>query len=125
VVLCEDQRQGHATVFAVTVKGEPVAVNVVLCYLDGEQTYRAAGGEVPKASALRQAVFELPGSMARELKVWTHQITPDGQSERLPTVVDLACGGEPPRTYDLRVAGEQVLAPLTGGACRVQISLAR
>jgi len=71
---------------------------------------------------LREAVFELPPSQARELKVWVHQITPEGESERVPAVVEISSGEQSPRQFDLGAIGEQVLVRLSGG-CTVQIRL--
>jgi hypothetical protein len=123
VELRDDQREGQAAAFAVTVEGEPAASQARLCYADGERTCQTAVGHVPKLSALRQATFELPATQAKELKVWAHRVTRDGQSERLPALVEIACRGESTRQFDLRVAGEQVLVPLTSGGCTVQITL--
>jgi hypothetical protein len=72
---------------------------------------------------LRQAIFELPTRTARELKVWAHQITPDGQSEPVPAIVEVSCAGYPTMQFDLQTAGEQVLVPLANGGCTVQINL--
>jgi hypothetical protein len=123
VELRDDRRDRHGAMFLVTVKGELAAARVRLSYADREQTCQAAAGDVPEVSALRQAVFELPPSQARELKVWVHQITPEGESERVPAVVEISSGEQSPRQFDLRVLGEQVLVRLSGG-CTVQIRLA-
>jgi hypothetical protein len=122
VELRDDQRERQGTVFGITVKGEPVRTNVRLRYADREQTCEAAAGGVPELSALREAVFEIPANDVRQLKVWAHQISPAGQSERIPAVVNVACGGQSAEQFDLRLIGEQILVPLTGGKCTVQIS---
>jgi len=62
------------------------------------------------------------GKSARELKVWVHQITPEGESERVPAVVEISSGEQSPRQFDLGAIGEQVLVRLSGG-CTVQIRL--
>jgi hypothetical protein len=123
VELRDDQRAGQAPVFAVSIKGEAAAANVRLRFADGEQTCEAAGGNLPKFAMLRQAIFELPTSKARELKVWAHRITLDGQSEPVPGMVDVSCAGDPTKQFDLQTAGEQVLVPLASGGCTVQISM--
>jgi hypothetical protein len=123
VELRDDQRDGQGAVFAVTVQGEPAEAQVRLRYADGEQTRQDSAGRVPRMAALQQAVFEVPATRARELKVWVHQVTRDQESGRLPALVDIAWGDETTRQFDLRVAGEQVLVPLTSGRCTVQISL--
>jgi amino acid permease len=122
IELRDDQRDGQAA-FAVTVQGQPAVANVRLRYADREQACQAAVGGVPMLSALRQAIFEIPVGRARELKVWAHQITREGQSQRLPALVEVTSGGESTRQFDLRDAGEQVLLPLRSGECTVQISM--
>jgi hypothetical protein len=124
VELRDDRRDQHGAVFLVTVKGEPASARVRLAYADREQTCQAAVGDVPEVSALRQAVFELPPSQARELKVWVHQITREGESERVSAMVEISSGEQPPRQFDLGAAGEQILVGMSG-ACTVQIRLTR
>ena len=123
VELRDDQREGQGAAFAITVKGEPAGAQARLRYVDGEQTSQESAGRVPEIAALRQAIFEVPAAQARELKVWAHQITRDRESRRLPALVDISCGGEAARQFDLQVTGEQILVPLTSGRCTVQVTL--
>jgi amino acid permease len=123
VELRDDRRDQHRAVFLVTVKGELAPVRVRLSYADREQTYDTAVGDVPEVSALQQAVFKLPPSQARELKVWVHQITREGESERVPGIVEISSGEQSPRQFDLGVLGDQVLVRVSGGST-VQIKLA-
>lgn len=123
VELRDDHANQRRAVFSVTVKGEHAATQVRLSYAAGERTSQAATGDVPDVSALRQAEFELSPSPARELKVWVHQLTRERQSEAVPAMVDISSEAQPPRQFDLRVVGEQVLVPLSTGRCTVQIKL--
>jgi hypothetical protein len=123
VELRDDQREGQGAVFAITVKGEPASAQVRLRYADGERTCQDSAGRVPEIAALRQAIFEVPTTQAKELKVWAHQITREQVSGRLPAVVDISCGGEATRQFDLRLTGEQIVVPLTSGRCTVQVTL--
>jgi hypothetical protein len=95
---------------------------VRLGYADGEQQIRAATGTVPSFSSLRYVNFRLPATQARELKMWAHKITPEGDSEGLPVWLEVHCGGEK-KEFDLKLSGGQVVLPLNGEACRLTITL--
>jgi amino acid permease len=122
VELREDRSEGEQARFAVTAGGQPAETEVRLGYPDGEQHHRAATGEVPTFSALRYARFQLPVTRAQELKVWAHEITPEGDSEGLPALLEADCGREK-EEFDLKLAGGQVTLPLTGEACHLEITL--
>ncbi|MFQ5794628.1 MAG: helix-turn-helix domain-containing protein [Candidatus Bipolaricaulia bacterium] len=112
--------EGQA-VFSITADGQPTATQVRLGYPDGEQQYRTAIGEVPEFASLRYAAFHLPEDQAHELKVWVHAVTPEGESEGLPALLDLHCGNETTR-FDLRLSGGQVVLPATNKACQLEIT---
>ncbi len=90
-------------------------------YADNEQRRYEAGSEVPAFLSLRSAIFRLPATQAKELKVWTHRITPDGDSEGLPALLEVHVASET-RRFDLKLSGGQVLLPLTSGECWVEIT---
>jgi amino acid permease/predicted transcriptional regulator len=110
-------------VFAITAGGQPVTAEVRLGYPEGEQRYQAATGEVTAPSSLRYATFQVPAEQAQELKVWAHKVTPEGDSESLPALLEVRCGDETTR-FDLKLSGGQALLPLTGETCRLEITLA-
>jgi len=113
-----EEREG---VFAVTAGGQPATAEVRLGYPEGEQRYQAATGEVPTSSLLRYAIFQVRAEQARELKVWAHKTTPEGDSEGLPALLEVRCGDATTR-FDLKLAGGQVTVPLTSAACRLEIT---
>ena len=129
VELREDQSEERGAVFAVTASGQPATADVRLAYPDGERHYRAAAGEVPTFSSLRRATFQLPAGqlegqpkLADELKVWVHRVTPDGDSEGLPALLEVHCGEETTQ-FDLKLSGGQAVLPLKGEPCRIEIAL--
>jgi hypothetical protein len=124
VELREDLRAGGQSAFAIISSGQPAMAEVRLVYPDGEQHYQAASGEVPAPAALRYAIFQLPAGQAKELKVWAHKVTPEGESEALPALVDVRCGDKVTR-LDLKLSGGQALLPITGEVCRLEITLKR
>jgi amino acid permease len=115
------QPEGWAT-FAITASGQPASAEVRLGYGDGERQIQTATGQVPRFSSLRYVNFHLPATQAQELKVWAHRITPEGGSEGLPARLEVHCDGEK-REFDLKLSGGQVVLPLTGESCRLEITL--
>jgi hypothetical protein len=124
VELREDTRPGDKAraVFTITADGQPVAGEGQMKYADGEQRPYKAGSEVAAFSSLRSAAFRLPATQAKELKVWAHRITPDGDSEGLPGLLEVHLANET-RRFDLKLSGGQVVLPLTGGECWLEIKL--
>ncbi|HEX7587819.1 MAG TPA: hypothetical protein VF478_05845, partial [Anaerolineae bacterium] len=78
IELRQDRRLGMRDEFNVTATGRPLSVDVRLEYAEGEQRSNAFTGIVPSFAKLRTIGFELPASRVRHLKVWAHQLTPDG-----------------------------------------------
>jgi hypothetical protein len=52
-----------------------------------------------------------------------HTVTPDGSSASLPAIMELHCEGKAKR-FDLKLSGGQVVVPINGDACRLQIAFA-
>ena len=123
VELRDDVRAGGRAALAITVNGRPAAARVGLGYPGHEQTFEAAVCEVATFSSLRHVALQLPAGPARELKVWAHQITLDGESRPVPALLDVSCGQET-RRLDLSARGGEALVPLTSAACRLRITLA-
>ena len=109
--------------FDVVASGEPVPAAVRLEYAHEERHLHAAAGEIASLTRLRRAEFRLPVERVRELKVWAHRLTPEGNSESLAGVVEVECGGAT-RRFRLEASGGKVLFPVTGESCRVWIALA-
>ena len=83
---------------------------VQLYYRRNEQTIQGESGVIPNFAALRRILFHLPATAAQEVKIWTYQITPEGDAVGLPTHVTLQ-QGESPKAFDLPLpAGQLVLA---------------
>jgi hypothetical protein len=121
VELREELRAGKG-LFSIMAAGEPLVAAADLEYPEGRQASQAAEGEVPEFASLRSATFHLPETPARELKVWAHRVTPDGDSQALPAVAEVRCGDEI-RRVDLSLSRGQVLLPVPAGACEVRIQL--
>ena len=122
VELREGPTEGEDGGFAIIDSGQRVTSEVRLGYPEGEQLYRSATGRVPRPSSLRYAIFQVSAPQSQELKVWAHKVTPEGDSGGLPALLEVRCGDETKR-FDLQLSGGQVLMPITGQACRLEITL--
>lgn len=117
--------------FAVSAAGQPRSAEVQLCYDQVDRCSRAASGEIPDFAALRAANFRsLPGSEAgaadlppgvRDVKVWTHALTHDGDDQALAATGELR-SGDAVTTYDLGTLGGQVVLSLDGAGFEVQVA---
>lgn len=124
VELKEDRRAGGGgrAFFGVTAGGQPAATEVQMSYADGEQRRQGSSGVVPAFGALRSVVFHLPPTPARELKVWVHTITSEGNSEGLPALLEFGSGNET-RKIGLQASRGQTVVPLAGDENRLRIVL--
>jgi hypothetical protein len=122
IELREDQREPGRAAFVITSRGQPATAEVRLGYADGEDLVQAAAGDVRAFSSLRKAYFHLPATRARELKVWAHRITADGDSIGLPVLVGVDSGGAR-QEIELELSGGQSVVPIDDGECRVAIIL--
>ena len=121
VELREDPGEPRRATFAITSSGRPAPAEVRLSYVEGDRDLAAACGEVPVFASLRAANFRLPAGRARELKVWAHRVTPEGDSEGLPALLEVHDGMDT-RRFDLGLSGGQALLPLAGEACRLTLT---
>jgi hypothetical protein len=80
----------------------------------------AASGELPDFGDLRQMQVELKALEARDVKIWAHHVTPEGQSESLPVLAEIRCS-DAVCSADLRLTGGQAVLPLTAPACCITL----
>jgi amino acid permease len=73
-------------------------------------------------AAPRSAHLDLPATVARQLKLWTHQVSPSGDSVRLAARIEVHQEGAA-RSIDLSDSGDQALIALSGAPCQVEINL--
>jgi hypothetical protein len=104
---------GHASYGAV-VDGRLVETEIALDPPDGR--VEAADGHIRGFDALRAITFRLAAADARELKVWTHEVAPNGDSLPLRADVEVAEDGAPPSRAP---SGGAVVLPLVARDGRV------
>lgn len=106
-----DQSKDGRVFFNSVTNGQPLAVKVELGYTYGEQSLHTASAEIPDFPALCQAHFQLPVEKAKELKVWAHRITAEGESQSLPVHLEVHSGDDH-QQFDLEVTNGQALVVL-------------
>jgi hypothetical protein len=119
-----EQTPPEEATFAVTSSGKPMPADVQLRYQDSEKALHAAGAVLADFSLLRSATFELPLNRARELKVWLHVVTRQGNSQRLSASVLVRTGAATRRVDVDDLASPMVfpLDPRNASLCQVQIA---
>lgn len=107
-------------VLSVTVGGVP-GHGLIRVVEDGaEREMSGVGGVVDRFAKLRSATFEFDPKETRELKVWVHGVTAEGDSEAIEARVQL----EPSVTIDERRTGNgSVLLDLPVGSARVVVAM--
>jgi hypothetical protein len=112
--------------FAVKAAGVPVTSDVRLEYSEGEQRLRASEGNVDAFPSLQRATFEraqVPeGATVRELKVWAHRVTPDGESNALAARAAVNLGDET-KHFDLGLTRGQALISVPNSSFKVDLAL--
>jgi hypothetical protein len=122
VELRVNQAPHKPAVFTLTNIGQPLPADIHLKYKSDEQHLQAASGDIPDFNNLHAITFHLPPTPARELKLWLHQITMEDFSESLPGRAIVQQGQEK-REVEVASSGGQVVLPLNGEACRIEIVL--
>jgi amino acid permease len=112
VELSEDLQPGAASSFSLVAGGRTAPAEVRLLYLTGEERCHAASGQISRFSLLRQATFRWPELQVRELKVWVHRITPEGDSADLPVVLHVQQEGDETERFDLNSSDGPIIVPL-------------
>jgi hypothetical protein len=71
----------------VTVSGRPADTSIRVAENGSQREIRGSGGRLDRFDAVRWASFQLPPSDTRQLKVWVHAVTPEGDSEPIAATV--------------------------------------
>lgn len=110
IVLCTDMQAAGPAHFSIIGHGRPMRASVHLRYSTSEEHLDVAHGTMASVQTLQSISFALPPGAPREVKVWAHQITSEGESVPMPallTVRDARGVARPP--FDLaRSRGQHV-----------------
>jgi len=105
--------------FHVTANGMPSTADVRLGYADSVSEIQSTAGADALFDKLCSATFHLASQPVRELKVWVHQVTAEGESKGVSACVAVQSGTESVER-DLPSNG-QTLFPMDNGTYRVTI----
>ena len=95
--------------------------DVVATNDQGDVGYHAASGQVLDAASLRRLTFQIGDTAVPEVKVWAHQVEPEGTSTPLPARLTLSTAdGESCASQDL--AAGPALVPWSGGDGRIELA---
>ena len=119
-----DQNPVGGAMLNIVVEGKSLPAQVTLRYPDHEHDLEIATGEVPNFKTLCSIKVQLPATPARELKVWLHQLTAEGESEGLPASLAIEWGDQK-QELDLSSVNGQLVLPFSGAACRIEIEFGR
>ena len=90
----------------VTISGRLIPAETILGYPDGEQQQGLGNPYIHNLTNLDFIDVHLPAVPYKDLKVWTHEVTPQGSSYSLPVQVEARQGDELQR-YDLTLYSGQ------------------
>lgn len=123
VELRDDRRPGDPSRINVTAGGRPAEAVVRLRRTGGGREIEGTTSKIEDIAAVRSIGVELPAGGPRELKVWSHTLSPEGNSEALRAQITITDGGDE-RPIDLGLTGHQAVVRLSGGPCRIELVLA-
>jgi amino acid permease len=111
----------HASI-TLTESGKAASAESKLGYSQGDEIEFEGQGEIPRYSGLISVISELRKINAQELKVWAHQITPEGISLPLPGKLSIK-DEKVSETYNLEEEGGEVIKGLDDLNIQLRIDL--
>ena len=125
VELRVEHRADARAVFSLVADGKPLNAAAHFEYdgREADESVMASGGEIRSFAALRSASFDLPAGSWRELKVWAHRLTTEGNSQGLAARLELQDGAQT-HQVDLSDSNGQVVLPLADEGCEVKLTFA-
>jgi amino acid permease len=109
-------------VLVVTAGGKASSGQVCLGRPEGEQLWEVVGGQLVIPPSLKSISMKLPPLKHADLKVWTHRVTQEGDSEPLPAWGTVRCG-DLRQPFQFRLANGVALLGLKGQDCNLSIDL--
>ncbi len=102
--------------------GKPLVGTFKLMYANGERSMSGSEVEVPSYKQLKNILVEFSTPASREIKVWLHRVTPEGNSEAIHAELCIK-DGSLDKTIGLDSNLGQVLVPLRSAVNRLEIAL--
>jgi hypothetical protein len=106
--------------FAVLVDGQPTSVDARVVEGGGERSMKGPGGDIDLFTKLRMLSVELPPTAARELRIWVHGVTAEGDSEAISSSIEVTSDSDGERRVEAPLGS--ALVALDGSYSQVRIS---
>ncbi|MCK6623761.1 MAG: hypothetical protein L6R45_01145 [Anaerolineae bacterium] len=108
---------------AIVDRGRPLAGAFRLVYPNKEQSLHGAEVRLPSFKRLKAIFVEFPPVSSKEMKVWLHCVTPEGNSQPLSAALRISGGSDMAIQLDPRSG--QVIFPLTAQVHGLEITLTK
>ncbi len=92
VELRDDRQENGQSLLALVDSVELVEAGSILRYRDGREEAGSVNTTLKELSRVNSISLRLPQSKSRELKIWVHQLTPEGEIGTLPAACTLRSG---------------------------------
>ncbi|MFC2043456.1 aromatic amino acid transport family protein, partial [Chloroflexota bacterium] len=103
-------------------KGKPLTSTFRFVYVNGEQSISGTDVEIPSYKQLKNIFIEFSSVSSKEMKVWLHRVTPEGNSEPIFAALRIKDGGTD-AAVQLDPKTSQVIIPLTSRVSGLEITL--
>ena len=107
---------------AIIDKGKPLTGTFRFVYVNGEQSISGTEVEIPAYKQLKNIFIEFSSVSSKEMKVWLHRVTPEGNSEPISAALRIKDGGAD-AAVQLDPKTSQVIMPLTSRVSGLEITL--
>ena len=122
VELRDDQRENNQSLLSLVDNGEYAMADLDLKYDSGREDLGTANSALEAFSRLKSVSLQLPQSVSKELKIWVHQITAEGEIGNLPATSALTTRLQK-QEAELSATKDQVIASLYDESSSLEISL--
>ena len=112
----------HATLTMID-KGKPLSCTFQLVYANAERSISGSQVEIPSYKEVKNILVEFPPLSSREVKVWVHRVTQEGNSEPISASVKIISDRDD-EAVKLDVNNGQLIRSLTPRTNRLEIILA-
>jgi amino acid permease len=106
--------------FAVLVDGRAQVVEVTIAENGTERSLKESAGEIDRFTQLRTIAFVLPPSEARQLRVWVHGETSEGELEAIHSAVEIL---DEDGERQIDAPSGRAILEINGGPARLRILL--
>ena len=108
-------------VVSVVSAGKAVPAAIRASDFTGERTLSGPVALVSSPTRLQRLRLELPATVAPDLTLWLHAVTPDGSSARTPGAIDVAVGSAAPARFEGTV--DELVVPSSTNPTTLTLSM--